>query len=92
MQLTPGNAFATESEVISTNGRFCLNNDDQRSLAAFKLNCDIQEMDLIKCRNTLDACITAGDAPDYWWAEPKIVVAGMVVSAALGAVIVALVK
>ena len=92
MLLTGGNAFAVKSEIISTKALLCLDVDDQRNLAEFKLNCDVREMDYVKCRSTWDACINDGDAPDYWWAEPKIVIGGLIISAGVGAALVAILK
>ena len=97
MLLMPVNAYAVTanfptSAAEQATAMLCLNEEEQDNLAAFKLNCDAQELDLIKCKSTLDACINQGAPPSYWWAEPAIVVGGLVISAGIGALVVALVK
>lgn len=68
-------------------GHICLNDNDLKNLRGYKNMCDTCKMDLRDTKAAYQGCIDAGKPAHDWWADPRIVVGGVVVSFSVGLLI-----
>jgi len=72
-------------ETLTENrAEICLDGPALENLRGYKTKCDLCQADLLDTRATLKTCADAGKPSSDWWADPKIVVGGMVVTLSLG--------
>ena len=65
-------------------GMDCFNTQEISQLASFKKDCDVCQLDLNACKNTMSA-VVEGELPAVqWYQQPEIIIGGMVVTFSLG--------
>jgi len=65
----------------------CYSKDEIGALANYKKSCDVCRLDLKDTEATLSKCVNSGSPATKWWADPKFVVGGFVLSFTIGAIV-----
>ena len=73
--------------AANPSGFTCYSPEEIRALANYKKGCDVCKLNLKDTKNTLQKCIDHGAPATQWWADPKLVVGGFVISIGVGALI-----